>query len=121
MHNRILVLDDDPSNGDVLCMILEQEGYQTKCVYSALNVFEIINTFNPHILFLDIHLGADDGRLLCNKIKDRLGAKKLPIILISAMSPNQIDTIQSKADGIIYKPFEIDEVIATAKKFTQNQ
>ncbi|WP_231426859.1 MULTISPECIES: PleD family two-component system response regulator [Pedobacter] len=117
MPKRILILDDDRSNGEALGMILEQEDFLIRCIFSSIDLYESLNNFDPHILFLDILLGEEDGRILCNEIKDRLETNNLPIILISAMLPNQIEMVPSKADGIICKPFDINEVIAMTKKF----
>ena len=112
MSKRVLILDDDYSNAEALALIMEQEGFLASHIQSAQFLFSSIEEFNPDILFLDIQLGQNDGRLICNEVKANQATKYLPIILISALLPIQIMQVESMEDGVITKPFDIDEVIA---------
>lgn len=64
MAKRILILDDDYSNAEALAMIIEQEGFSVKHTQMPKMIFPLIKNFDPHLLFLDIQLGNDDGRLI---------------------------------------------------------
>jgi len=119
MQKRILIIDDDRSNGEALNMIMEQEGFISRYVESPSACFHEIDHFNPHLLILDIQLGEADGRLICNEIKENAKTKHLPVILISAMLPNQIDQVQSHHDGMICKPFDINEVVELTRRLLQ--
>ncbi|RDC57939.1 response regulator [Pedobacter chinensis] len=116
MVKRILILDDDHSNAEVLSMIMEQGGFEAAHIQSSRKLLPLIKDFKPHVLFLDIQLGQSDGRLICNELKANKATQNLPIVLISALLPTQIEKIPSKEDGIINKPFDMDEVIGMVKR-----
>ncbi|RZK18439.1 MAG: response regulator [Pedobacter sp.] len=116
MRKRILILDDDHSNADVLTFIMKEDGFEALSIFSVADLLPTIKMFNPHLLFLDINLGHFDGRIICNYLKKNPETQHLPVILISAMLPNQIQEIVSNEDGLINKPFEINEVSKMVKK-----
>ena len=116
MIKRILILDDDHSNAEVLTYIMKEDGFEALPIFAAEDLLPTIKKFNPHLLFLDINLGKFDGRRICNELKNNTQTKHLRIILISAMLPNQIQDIISSEDGLINKPFEINEVSSMVKK-----
>lgn len=115
MEKRILILDDDRSNADVLTFIMKEDGFEALPIFAAKDLMPTIKVFKPHLLFLDINLGQFDGRTICNELKKSPETKHLPVILISAMLPNQILEIVSNEDGLINKPFEISEVSKLVK------
>jgi len=116
MVKRILILDDDHSNAEVLSLIMEQGGFQATHIQSSGKLLSCIKDFKPHILFLDIQLGQSDGRLICNELKANKTTRNLPVVLISALLPTQIKQVPSKEDGIINKPFDMDEVIGMVNR-----
>lgn len=116
MRKRVLILDDDESNAEALALIMQEEGYEALSIISATDLLQTITDFNPHILLLDIQLGTYDGRILCRNLKQQAATKHLPIILISAMLSSQLTETNANEDGMINKPFEIDELISMVER-----
>jgi len=116
MSKRVLILDDDYSNAEALALIMQEEGYEALSIFSATDLFSTITAFNPHILLLDIQLGQYDGRILCRELKHRTETKHLPILLISAMLASQLTETNAEEDGIINKPFEIEELVSMVER-----
>lgn len=112
----MLILDDDDSNAEALALIMQEEGYEALSIISASDLFQTITDFNPHILLLDIQLGTYDGRIICRNLKQQAATKYLPIILISAMLSSQLTETNANEDGMINKPFEIDELISMVER-----
>ena len=66
---RILVVDDDIDLLMLLERCLSKEGYEVETAASLAEADEIICSFSPHLVLLDINVHGEDGRQLCFKLK----------------------------------------------------
>ncbi|MDQ0639965.1 CheY-like chemotaxis protein [Pedobacter sp. W3I1] len=106
--NKILVLDDDPSNADAIRMVLEDQLFQVECIHHSEALHATVNSFAPDLIVMDILLDQGDGRELCNSLKNDPETKDIPILLITAMLEAQALTKKNLADVLMYKPFDYD-------------
>ncbi|MSR88555.1 MAG: response regulator [Candidatus Margulisbacteria bacterium] len=109
---NILVADNDPSIISIFDFILQQVGYPALTTSSGRRCLDLISQ-NPQLtlLFLDINLKDISGIELIKQIQ-----KRNPNLLIMLMTGYGVDNILAPAFdlgiyGIIYKPFDIEEVI----------
>ena len=104
---RILVVDDDID----LLMLLERrllkEGYEIETAVSLTEAEEIIPSFLPHLVLLDINLKGADGRQLCWKIKNIYG-DSVKVIIMSGYDYNQVMSVLFGADDLLAKPIHTD-------------
>jgi len=104
---RILVVDDDID----LLMLLERrllkEGYEVETAVSLSEADEIIPSFLPHLVLLDINLKGADGRQLCWKIKNIYG-DSVKVIIMSGYDYNQVMSVLFGADDLLAKPIHTD-------------
>src|SRR5258708_16239759 len=80
---KILVADDDLAICDSLQFMLEEEGYSVATTLNGETVQKLEKEF-PDLLLLDIWMSWQDGREICNQLKNQLASKHIPIILVSA-------------------------------------
>ena len=109
---RILILDDDPAITDLLCDILQQEGYKVMASNSPKDVLFLARQFRPDLLLLDIMMPEVDGYDVCAFFKRDPELKFTRIIVLSARSEREsrIKSYKSRADVFLPKPFDIDEL-----------
>lgn len=112
MTNRItlLVIEDDNDISNMICDLLEQNGYNTKSAYSgteALLVFD--HTIN--LVLLDLMLPGLAGEQVLEEIRKQ---SNIPVIGLSAKSDkaSTINLLKIGADDYIVKPFNNDELLA---------
>ncbi|WP_029283655.1 PleD family two-component system response regulator [Pedobacter sp. R20-19] len=103
---KILVVENDLSNAEVIQLILEDQYYEVACINEADLLIDTIQTFGPDLILMDIILNTCDGRDLCNALKENKLTKHIPILLITAMLESQAYAVVNKADAIMFKPFE---------------
>jgi len=113
---RILVIEDDPSNADVIQQILESEDFEVESIDGAEIIDESIDSFSPDLILMDILLPTGDGRLICNSIKENADTKEIPVMLITAMLESEIPRIPCIPDAIMLKPFDYQKLTSTVKK-----
>ena len=103
---KILVLDDDLSNAEVIQAVLEDQCFKVLSIINSDELENSINKFEPDLIVMDILLGNNDGRILCNAIKHDDKTSNIPVLLITAMLKAEAEKLPSLADGIIFKPFD---------------
>jgi DNA-binding response OmpR family regulator len=109
---KVLIVDDDPSLR-LLCRVnLELEGYR---VVEARNVAEAEEAFTSgdvELVLLDIHIGADDGVELMRSLRKR----GLPAAVVLFTGSAQLDRdTRAEADGVVPKPFQLDELLGVVR------
>jgi len=112
MLERILIVDDDPSIGEVLEMFLRSEGYDTRVATSGTQALDFFNEYQPHLVLLDLNLPGVDGISVCNSIREHSGT---PIIMLTARTDPQdiIHGLKAGADDYVEKPF--NELVLSAR------
>lgn len=113
MTSPILVVEDNHDLLFLLKLVLESAGYQ---VATANNGHEAINNIaeiQPQLVLMDIMMPEIDGLQVSRQIKQQADYQSLPILLVSALDHLEEDQLNnSKANGIIYKPFDINDLIS---------
>ena len=112
MAARILIVDDDPSIGEVLEMFLHAEGYDTRVATSGPQALDFFAEYQPHLVLLDLNLPGVDGIAVCRSIREHAGT---PIIMLTARTDPQdiIHGLEAGADDYVEKPF--NEQILSAR------
>jgi len=118
-NNKILIVDDEPEMVEELKEILESEGY---IVDSAFNGEEALLKFNKggiNLVLLDIKMPRMNGVEVYRKM--RKINSSIPIIIVtgSFAKKNAEQILQEGADAIIYKPFEVEELLTLIRKEIQ--
>ncbi len=108
MKHRILVVEDNAPNRELLCDWLEAEGFE---VLSAENLKQAYSAFDNqpvHAVLLDIQLGLEDGLSLAMWIRRDPKLQKLPVIAVTAhaMVTEQERVLQSGCNACVSKPID---------------
>jgi len=110
---KILVLENDAGNANVLHLELTEQLHQVKTISDAALLEETIDQFHPELIVMDILLDQCDGRQLCFDLKRSVKTAHISILLITAMLESQIYTVPIVADKVMLKPFDYDELART--------
>jgi len=117
---KILVADDDLAILDVMSTILEDKGYGVKKVDDG-NVVEQAIEYLPDVILLDIWMSGMDGRIICENLKSNLKSRNIPVVLVSANSNIREILKNSKANDLLRKPFDIDELLEIVDKYSSQK
>lgn len=114
---KILLVDDNADNLDVLAALFEDEGFLVERIFTAKEIENKINEFSPVLIFMDVMLGAENGVEVCIKLKEDSATSGIKIVLMTASNRFQsLSVEQSLADHHLEKPFDIDHVAAIAHR-----
>ena len=119
MAPHILVVNDDQSLLDLYQLLFEEVGFR---VTQSLMTFEDVTDvekLHPDLVLLDMKFGRDDaGLLLMQKLKLYPPTRSLPLILCAVPSKliaEQEEVLRQKGIPVIYKPFDLDELLMTIR------
>jgi len=114
----ILIVDDDASLR-LLCRVnLELDGYNVLEAQSVADAEDAIAAGTVDLFLLDIHVGADDGLALMRSLRARdHGA---PIVLFTGSAVFDPKTM-ADADGIVPKPFRLDQLLDVVRRLAPHR
>lgn len=109
MTQRILVVDDNPTNLKLACEVLECEGYEVWQAADAERAQVIIAADAPDLILMDIGLPGMDGLTLTRLLKADERTKGIPIVALTAfaMKGDSEKAFEAGCDGYISKPIDI--------------
>ena len=110
-RGRILVVDDDAALAEMLTLVLQNEGFQSRIVARGDEALAAFRDYKPDLVLLDLMLPGTDGIEVCRHIRAESG---VPIVMLTAKT-DTVDVVvglESGADDYIAKPFKPKELIA---------
>jgi DNA-binding NtrC family response regulator len=111
---KLLVVDDKPSNVKVLRVKLADAGYDIVEATSGSEALDRIQSASPDLVLLDVMMPGMDGYETCRRIKSRDTNEFLPVILVTAKTETEdlVAGFESGADDYVTKPFKPVEILA---------
>ena len=105
-------MEDDRGIAEGIQSLLEQWGMEARQVQDFRNITGEFETYQPHLILLDIKLPSYDGYYWCGQLRQRTA---VPIIFISSAADNMniVMAMNMGGDDFIAKPFDLN--VLTAK------
>lgn len=99
--SRILIVDDDQANIEVLNEVLEAD-YEVIFSTSGWQAIELARTAKPHLILLDIVMPGIDGYGVCKRLKADNETANIPVIFVTELSDIQAELKGLEAGAIDY-------------------
>jgi DNA-binding response OmpR family regulator len=120
MTQHILVMNDNQEILDAFQMLLEDEGYSVTLASYIINDMNELRRIRPDLIILDFMFeGKDGGWQMIQLLKMHKGTADIPVIICTAAQREVRDIesfLQSKGVGIVYKPFDIEELLEAVRR-----
>jgi DNA-binding NtrC family response regulator len=114
---KLLLVDDTPANLNVLCELLEQEGYNISIALNGPDALELVYEIEPDLILLDVMMPGMDGYEVCSRLKNDATVRDIPVIFVTAKDLTEGVVAGFEAGGVDYitKPFREQEVLARVR------
>ena len=111
---RVLIVDDEPLNLELLNQELDILGYEVDMAQSGEETLRRASEHLPDVILLDIMMPGMDGFEVCRRLKAMEETRDVPVIFATALSETEHKITAFEAGGVDYvtKPFQLDEVLA---------
>ncbi len=113
--HRVLVVDDEPVNREVLAQQLGSTGHEIMQASNGEEALALIEQFGkPDVLLLDVMMPKMSGYEVLERLRKSYDAKDLPVLLLTAKNREEdlIEGFKRGASDYIVKPFLKGELVA---------
>ena len=105
--DRVLIVDDNEVNRDLLAKRLQRQGYEVTVASNGFEALEILGSMSLDLVLLDIMMPQMNGYQVLETLKADPALRHIPVVMISAV--NDIDSvvrcIELGAEDYLSKPF----------------
>ena len=113
---RVLVVDDDRGLCDMLRLVLELEGLNVVTAHHVIEAEKRIAESVPDVMVLDIGLPGIDGVFYCERLRESLRTRRLPIVAISGSEEAGRRARLAGANAVLIKPLDPLHLLSTVHK-----
>jgi putative two-component system response regulator len=121
---RILIVDDEENNIDILRRILTRAGFtRVESTSDSRDAQRLYVRHRPDLVLLDLHMPHLDGFAVMAKLSEITEATYLPIVVLSAdVTPEaRRDALSRGAKDFVNKPFQQDEILLRIKTLLETR
>lgn len=112
--DRILLVDDDATNLDVLRHTLDGRGYRLFVTRNGESAIDVARRVHPLLILLDVVMPGIDGYETCRRLKADPETREAAVIFLSSLddTKDKVRGLEVGAVDFVSKPFQKDEVVA---------
>ena len=113
---RLLIIDDEPDASEFLRVLVEPRGYLVRTAATAAEARQVLQTWQPEIVLMDLVLPDADGLSLLREFKE--ASPECQIIMVTGYGSvtKAVEAMRSGAFTFIEKPVENEIVVAMLEK-----
>ncbi|MGA9409098.1 MAG: phosphate regulon transcriptional regulator PhoB [Roseobacter sp.] len=114
---RVLVVEDEPAQREVLAYNLEAEGFAVSRAENGEEALILVDELVPDVIVLDWMMPNLSGIEVCRRLKIRNETRSIPIIMLSARSEevDRVRGLETGADDYVIKPYSVIELMARVR------
>ena len=114
---RVLVVEDEPAQREVLAYNLEAEGFRVAKAENGDEALLLFEESQPDVIVLDWMLPGVSGIEVCRRLKSKSETRNVPIIMLSARSEevDRVRGLETGADDYVIKPYSVVELMARVR------
>ncbi|MBK7071704.1 MAG: response regulator transcription factor [Myxococcales bacterium] len=113
---KILVVEDDPVNLQILTDYLGANGYAMRAAVNGVEGIAAFHSEQPDLMLIDVQLPRKSGFEVCFEVKRTAAGAQMPVLLMSAVytPKDERDRLAapSLAAGYLTKPFDLGQLLA---------
>jgi CheY-like chemotaxis protein len=117
---RVLVVEDNDMNMQLVEYLLEEGGYQIVKAASGEEALSIARTGDPvDLILMDIHLPGIDGLSVVREMKTDAVTSAIPILALTAhaMRGDKDRFLEAGCDGYISKPIDVKTFLSSIRQY----
>lgn len=116
---RILVIEDNPQNLELMTYLLQAFGYTTLTAANGEEGLAIVRQEMLDLIICDVHLPKMDGHEVARKLKKDPMYRRIPLVAVTALAMvgDRDKVLASGFDGYIDKPIQPEEFVKQVESF----
>jgi two-component system, cell cycle response regulator DivK len=120
---KILVVDDNRDNRELVVKILRNKGYEMREAVDGEDALQKIKDERPSLILMDIALPKIDGYEVTRRLKSEETYKDIPIVALTAhvMKGDKDKALNAGCEGYIAKPIDVRALPEQIKSFLKDR
>jgi signal transduction histidine kinase/CheY-like chemotaxis protein len=120
---KVLLIEDDFANSELIRIYLGRLGYQVTCVQNAAQMWDILPQIDPGVILMDVGLPDENGLNLVSELRKHPQYQKIPLIAETAMAMkgDRETCLAAGFDDYISKPIDLEVLGKTVAKYASIQ
>jgi two-component system, sensor histidine kinase and response regulator len=120
---RILIVDDSPTQLEAARSLLEANGYDVRTARTGEEALDRVRDESLDLVLSDVVMPGMSGYELCRLIKDETGTSSPPVVLLTSLSDPRdiVRGVECGADNYITKPYEPGHLLERISHVLENQ
>jgi CheY-like chemotaxis protein len=112
----VLVAEDDAAVRDLLVAVVGDMGLGVAAARDGRAALDLVARERPALVLTDLMMPVLDGFAVCRALKADGATRAVPVVALSA-GRNEPEALACGCDDFLAKPFDIDEVEATVRRW----
>ncbi len=106
---RVLVVDDEPDNLEVVAETLEYKGAEVRTASNGQEALTLLKDYSANLILTDLSMPVMNGWIMRAQVKENPALAEIPILALSAhaIAGDQERALQAGFDGYLTKPVNI--------------
>jgi PAS domain S-box-containing protein len=120
-RRRILIVDDERKNRQLMEVMLRPEGFLLMTAASGEEALAMVEQQPPDLILLDIMMPGMDGYEVASRIKGNLATKNIPVILVTALADRdaRMQGLSAGAEEFLTKPVDRAELVVRVRNLSR--
>src|SRR4026207_1303827 len=119
MATRVLIIDDDRDTADFLKLLVEPRGDLARAAGAAAQAREILRSWRPEVVLMDLMLPDADGLELLRDFKEASPETQIIMVTGYGSVPKAVEAMKLGAFSFIEKPVDADVLLVMLNKATE--
>lgn len=123
MSDRILIVDDNPTNMKLVAYLVRAHGYEVATASDAETALVAIEEQSPKLILMDVQLPGIDGLELTRRLKADPATKDIIIVAVTAyaMKGDQERALAAGCDDYVTKPIDTRALPTTIARLLKTE
>jgi DNA-binding response OmpR family regulator len=118
MRKKILVVEDDPDQLEVIRFTLKNAGYAVGTAVNGIDALKKAQTVSPDLVIMDVMMPELDGFAVCETLRGNPATASLPVLMLTGLCSHisRLVAYESGATDYVIKPFDAEQLVSKVEK-----
>jgi DNA-binding response OmpR family regulator len=118
MRKKILVVEDDPDQLEVIRFTLKNAGFAIGTATNGIDALKKAKTVSPDLIMLDVMMPELDGFAVCETLRGNPATASIPILMLTGLCSHisRLVAYESGATDYVIKPFDAEQLVSKVEK-----